>query len=63
MPTSAVAGLDEADMFRVLDPTTMDVLFWGERFNLQEIVNEVRLIQPLVALEAAKPHWPGSETK
>jgi hypothetical protein len=50
-------------MFRVLDPTTMDVLFWGERFNLQEIVNEVRLIQPLVALEAAKPHWPGSETK
>jgi hypothetical protein len=57
MPPSAIQGISEKDMFRVLDPTTMEVVFWGERFDLQAIVNEVSRLLVLAEAEAAKPHW------
>jgi hypothetical protein len=52
-----IAGLDEKDTFRALDPSTLDVLFWGDKFNLQEIVNEIQRILPGVKRETSKPHW------
>ena len=41
----------------MFDPTTADLVFWGERFNLQQIITEVERVLPLVNAEAAKPHW------
>lgn len=38
------------------NPATGDVIFWGQRFNIQEIVDEVSGLLPRVEREAAKPH-------
>ena len=42
-------------MFRVFDPTSGDLVFWGERFNLREIVTEVERLLPLVRAETSEP--------
>jgi hypothetical protein len=52
---SSVAGVDPIEMFREYHPTTTDVAFWGETFNIQALVNEVMRILPAVEREAAKP--------
>jgi hypothetical protein len=57
MPVGAFVGIDKLDMFRQLDPTTLDVVFWGDTFNIPEIVAEASRILPIVAREAAKRHW------
>ena len=56
-PPSGVVGLDDLDRFRVYDPTTNDVVFWGERFNMQAIATEAERLLPIAETEAAKPHW------
>ena len=57
MPRSAIAGVDNNDVFRVFDPKTTDLIFWSEQFNIQAIVNEIQQILPKLKIEAAKPHW------
>jgi hypothetical protein len=52
-----ISGLDEIDMFRLFDPETTDLTFWGEEFNIQSIVAEVQTILPKLLEEANKPHW------
>jgi len=34
------------DWFRNFDPVSTEVTFWGEDFNIQELVNEVRRLFP-----------------
>ena len=57
MPVGAIAGIDRLGMFRQLDPTTLNVVFWGDTFNIPEIVAEASRLLPIVVKEAAKPHW------
>lgn len=54
---SEVVGLDDRDRFRVYDNTTHDLIFWGQRFNVQAIATEADRILPIAEREAAKPHW------
>lgn len=56
-PPSAVVGINDLDRFRVYDNTTHDVVFWGERFNIQAIATEVGRLLPIAEAESAKPHW------
>jgi hypothetical protein len=49
---SAISGVPEEEMFRSYDPATGDVVFWGKRYNLPGIVDELKRIAP-VALRAA----------
>ena len=56
-PEGMVRGTEEIDMFRQFDPDTGEVMFWSERFNLQEVVAEIQRILPIVNAEAEKPHW------
>jgi hypothetical protein len=51
-----VSGLDNIDRFRVFDPSTGCIIFWGETFALQPIATEVERILPLAEREARKPH-------
>jgi len=53
----AIGGLDEIDMFRLFDPTTTDMTFWGQEFNIQAIVNEVQTLLPKLEKEANKLYW------
>jgi hypothetical protein len=58
MNVMAVGALDDRlTIFRQLDPDTMEVVFWGDTFSIPEIVDEALRILPIVAREAAKPHW------
>jgi len=52
-----ILGGDAIDMFRVFDPTTTNLTFWGQEFNLQTLVTEVQRILPKLEAEANKPHW------
>jgi len=40
--------------FRGFDPSTGNLTFWGDTYNLKEIVQEVNRIYPLLVAEAAK---------
>jgi hypothetical protein len=56
-PPTAIAGLEPIESFRWFDPATKEVIFWGEAFNIQELVTEVERILPKLREEANKPHW------
>jgi hypothetical protein len=56
-PRNTIAGLDAIDTFRWFDPDTKEIIFWGEGFNLQDIVSEAVRVLPRLQEEADKPHW------
>jgi hypothetical protein len=47
-----IKGIPEDEMFRSFDPSTGDLIFWGDRYNLPTIVVEVQRIMPL-AIQAS----------
>ena len=49
-----IKGVDDIDMFRQFDPRTADVTFWGQEFNIKQLVAEVEKILPKVEEEANK---------
>ena len=42
-----IGGIPEDEMFRSLNPQTGDLVFWGERYNLPEIMAEIHRIMPI----------------
>ena len=48
MDKSAILGFDVTDMFRIFDPSTGQLGFWGQTFNVYDIANEIRSIYPTV---------------
>jgi hypothetical protein len=48
---------DEIDNFRIFDPDTTDLSFWGQRFNLKNLITEVQAVLPKLEGEAKKPHY------
>lgn len=56
-PASAIAGIDEIDLFRGFDPATATARFWGDTFDIQALVTEVERLLPIATAEGAKPHW------
>lgn len=57
VPPGQILGLADIDMFRVFDPSTANVVFWGEHFNIQDIVREAARLVAIAATEASKPHF------
>jgi hypothetical protein len=56
-PGTVISGIDPRDMFRVLDTATMELVFWGQRFDLRAIVVEADRLLQAVSVETQKPHW------
>jgi hypothetical protein len=56
-PSGSFLGFDPLDMFRWFDPTAAKLEFWGQSFDIQAVINEVRRILPKLREEANKPHW------
>lgn len=54
---NAIAGIDEIDRFRMFDPGTGELWFWGENFNLKTLVAELNRLRPIATKEASRPHW------
>jgi len=44
------------EVFRTYDPATRDVVFWGERRNINALVSEAKRIRLLATREMTKPH-------
>jgi hypothetical protein len=57
LPPAAVQGMTDTDMFRVFGPTTVDLVFWGERFNIGALSQQAARTLPVVRDEARKPSW------
>jgi hypothetical protein len=47
-------ALKDIDWFRNFDPSTTNVYFWGQQFNVQELIDEVQRILPKLSEEANK---------
>jgi hypothetical protein len=58
-PPSKVGGegVSEWEMFRVYDPSTAELFFWGERFDVRAIVIAAEELHPRAVAEASKRHW------
>jgi hypothetical protein len=59
-PRGSIGGdaIDQnKDILRWLDPSTGDVIFWGNELNIPIVVTEVQLLLPTAQAEADKPHW------
>jgi hypothetical protein len=56
-PPNMVGGFADTDMFRVFDPTTAELVFWGKRYPLKTIMDEVGRLHPIAHAEGSKPHW------
>jgi hypothetical protein len=56
-PPNIVGGFADTDMFRVFDPTTAELVFWGKRYPLKTIMDEVGRLHPIAHTEGSKPHW------
>jgi len=54
---TAIAGISDQDMFRMFNPQTGDVMFWGTDFNLKLVINEIIRILPKLKEESRKPLW------
>lgn len=52
--SGGIVGFDDIDILRLFDPITTDVIFWGQRFNLQKLIHEVGCILPRLTAELAK---------
>lgn len=46
--------LADSDRFREFDPATTDLVFWGQKFHLDELVDEVTKIIPRLQAEVEK---------
>jgi len=53
----SIVGLEPRDIFRHFDPETGHIIFWGEHYDLKELVAAIRDLLPRVNTEASKPHW------
>jgi hypothetical protein len=54
-PANVIGGVAPIDMFRVFDPTTAEVVFWGEPYPLKTIMDEVTRLYPLARAQGDKP--------
>jgi hypothetical protein len=51
---AATLASDKIDWFRVYDPGTTDLTFWGQSFNLKAIVDEVNHLLPKIKAALAQ---------
>jgi hypothetical protein len=56
-PPNTLVGVAETDMFRFFDTSTADVVFWGKRYSLVTIMDEILRVHPIAKAEGNKPHF------
>jgi len=61
-PSTMISGIEPTDVVRHFDPDSGDVIFWGEHYNLSQLVEAVRTLLPIAEAQASLPHWnPGDD--
>ncbi|MCA1704717.1 MAG: hypothetical protein LC808_16215 [Actinobacteria bacterium] len=59
--SSSVQGIAPQEIFRTFDPSTGDVVFWGQRYNIPEVVAEVERIMPIALIESVRFEVPPTQ--
>lgn len=54
---TAIAGIDDKDIFRFFDPGANEIIFWGEHYALPPLIDEIVRLLPIAQVESRKPHW------
>ena len=54
-PPNVIGGVADAGMFRVFDTTTAEAVFWGGRYSLKTIMDEITRLYPIAKEEGDKP--------
>ncbi len=54
-PEDFMKEFDDIDIFRAFDPSTGEIVFWGESFNVKTLMAEVSRILPAAHAEGDKP--------
>ena len=54
-PQDFMKAFDDIDIFWAFDPSTGEIVLWGESFNLNALMAEVERVLPVVHAEADKP--------
>lgn len=62
-PHSAILGFEDTDIFRFFDPEAKEVIFWGEHYAMQPLVDEIARLLPIAQAESSKPHWDSAGNK
>jgi hypothetical protein len=50
-PAGMLGNFEEIDIVRQFDPATTEVIFWGQRFSIQALVDEVGRVLPRLKAE------------
>jgi len=58
--SAMLGGFKDIELWRCFDPDTMDVTFWGDRFNLRLVCDEVDAILAKIDAELAKDNLTAS---
>jgi hypothetical protein len=53
---TALVGPADTDIFRRFDPSTGDVIFWGEHYSIPALRDAIQDLLPIAAREAEKHH-------
>jgi len=59
-PRGSIGGdsiSEDKDILRWLDPSSGNVIFWGNELNIPEVITAVNELAPRARAEASKPHW------
>ena len=56
-PPMMISGIAPTDVFRHFDPVSGVVIFWGEHYNLSELVEAIKGLLPMAEAQADLPHW------
>jgi hypothetical protein len=59
IPKDLILGFDDIDCFRLYNQQNKELTFWGQRFNLGEIIEAVQQLHPIVLQESNKPRQQG----
>ena len=51
---TAIRGVPDSDIFRFFDPQTNEVIFWGEHYAMQPLVDAVCQLLPIAQNESMK---------
>ncbi len=46
-PPGMISGIESSDVFRHFDPDSGDVIFWGEHYNLPQLVKAISVLLPI----------------
>ena len=56
-PRNSIVGIPQDRIIRHFDPTTAELIFFGDSYPIDEIMQAITTLRTLAQAESQKPHW------